>query len=48
VKIWDDSILETEVQRFHDSDMDEFIDAIQQNITVIHYNASYFLGPINE
>ncbi|WJX57780.1 hypothetical protein P8452_43305 [Trifolium repens] len=33
--IWDDSILETEVQRFHDSDMDEFIDAIQQNITKV-------------
>ncbi|XP_004514174.1 endonuclease 2-like [Cicer arietinum] len=33
--IWDDSILETEVERFYDSDMGEFIDAIQQNITKV-------------
>ncbi|XP_045819117.1 endonuclease 2-like isoform X2 [Trifolium pratense] len=33
--IWDASILDTEVQRFHDSDMDEFIDALQQNITKV-------------
>ncbi|KAJ1398302.1 S1/P1 nuclease [Sesbania bispinosa] len=33
--IWDDSILETEVERFYDSDMGEFIDAIQTNITKV-------------
>lgn len=34
MQIWDDSIIETELERFYDSDMGEFIDAIQQNITV--------------
>ncbi|RDY12143.1 Endonuclease 2, partial [Mucuna pruriens] len=33
--VWDDSILETEVERFYDSDMGEFVDAIQQNITKV-------------
>lgn len=34
MQIWDDSIIETELERFYDSDMGEFIDTIQQNITV--------------
>jgi len=34
MKVWDVSIIETEVERFYDSELGEFIDAIQQNITV--------------
>jgi len=34
MKVWDVSIIETEVERFYDSELSEFIDAIQQNITV--------------
>ncbi|QCD90007.1 endonuclease [Vigna unguiculata] len=33
--VWDHTILQTEVDRFYDSDMDEFVDAIQQNITKV-------------
>ncbi|TKY69346.1 Endonuclease 2 [Spatholobus suberectus] len=33
--VWDDTILETEVERFYDSDMVEFNHAIQQNITKV-------------
>ncbi|KAG5141893.1 hypothetical protein JHK82_017588 [Glycine max] len=33
--IWDSTILLTEVDKFYDSDMDEFIDALQQNITKV-------------
>ncbi|MED6151799.1 hypothetical protein PIB30_085881 [Stylosanthes scabra] len=33
--IWDDSIIETEVERFYDSNVDDFVDAIQQNITKV-------------
>ncbi|XP_057447846.1 endonuclease 2-like [Lotus japonicus] len=31
--VWDVSIIETELERFYDSEMGEFIDAIQTNIT---------------
>ncbi|KAI9077418.1 hypothetical protein K1719_040621 [Acacia pycnantha] len=31
--VWDDNIIETAEQRFYDSNIDGFIDAIQQNIT---------------
>lgn len=34
MKVWDVSIIETEVERFYDSELSEFVDAIQQNITV--------------
>ncbi|XP_057761814.1 endonuclease 2-like [Arachis stenosperma] len=30
--IWDDSIIETEVERFYDSNITDFVNAIQQNI----------------
>ncbi|PIA33281.1 hypothetical protein AQUCO_04100005v1 [Aquilegia coerulea] len=33
--VWDANIIETSEERFHDSNVDEFIDAIQQNITGI-------------
>ncbi|XP_061360654.1 endonuclease 2-like [Gastrolobium bilobum] len=33
--VWDDSIIETEVERFHDSDIGDFVDAIEQNITKV-------------
>lgn len=36
IQIWDSTILLTEVDKFYDSDMDEFIDALQQNITVLY------------
>ncbi|KAL5078736.1 hypothetical protein RYX36_007161 [Vicia faba] len=31
--VWDVSIIETQVERFYDSELGEFVDAIQQNIT---------------
>ncbi|XP_027360221.1 endonuclease 2-like [Abrus precatorius] len=31
--IWDDTIIETQVERFHDNDMGDFVDALQKNIT---------------
>ncbi|KAG4940097.1 hypothetical protein JHK87_043968 [Glycine soja] len=33
--VWDSTILQTEVDNFYDSDMNEFIDALQQNITKV-------------
>lgn len=42
MKVWDVSIIETELERFYDSELGEFIDAIQQNITVCHYYASKY------
>ncbi|WVZ09537.1 hypothetical protein V8G54_014067 [Vigna mungo] len=36
--VWDQIILQTEVDKFYDSDMDEFVDAIQQNITKVWAN----------
>jgi len=34
VQVWDASIIETEIERFYD-DIDDFVDAIQKNITVL-------------
>jgi hypothetical protein len=39
MKVWDVSIIETQLERFYDSELGEFIDAIQQNITVLNYYA---------
>lgn len=36
IQVWDSTILQTEVDNFYDSDMNEFIDALQQNITVLY------------
>jgi hypothetical protein len=36
MKVWDVSIIETQLERFYDSELGEFIDAIQQNITVLN------------
>ncbi|XP_047159512.1 endonuclease 2-like [Vigna umbellata] len=36
--VWDQTILQTEVDKFYDSDMGEFVDAIQQNITKVWAN----------
>ncbi|XP_057447843.1 endonuclease 2-like isoform X2 [Lotus japonicus] len=33
--VWDNSIIETELKRFYDSDMVEFVDALQTNITKV-------------
>lgn len=33
VQVWDANIIETEIERFYD-DIDDFVDAIQKNITV--------------
>lgn len=37
-RVWDDSIIETELERFYDSNLGEFIDAIQNNITKVWGN----------
>ncbi|CAI8585440.1 unnamed protein product [Vicia faba] len=34
-QVWDNSIIESEVERFYNSDLGEFIDAIQTNITKV-------------
>ncbi|AES97597.1 S1/P1 nuclease family protein [Medicago truncatula] len=34
-RVWDDSIIEIELERFYDSNLGEFIDAIQNNITKV-------------
>lgn len=46
MKVWDVSIIETELERFYDSELGEFIDAIQQNITVRHYYASQYSSSV--
>ncbi|CAA3010056.1 endonuclease 2 [Olea europaea subsp. europaea] len=37
MQVWDNSIIETEVERFYDSNVNEMIDAIQKNIMVPHF-----------
>lgn len=34
MQVWDDSIIETEEERFYGSEVETYIDAIQTNITV--------------
>ncbi|KAL3654421.1 Endonuclease 2 [Castilleja foliolosa] len=36
--VWDDSIIETEEERFYDSNVDQFIDALQKNISTVWVN----------
>lgn len=36
MQVWDDSIIETEEERFYSSNFENLIDAIQTNITVLH------------
>lgn len=34
MQVWDDNIIETAEEQFYDSHVAEFVDAINQNITV--------------
>lgn len=36
MQVWDDNIIETAEERFYDNNIDDFITALQQNITVFY------------
>lgn len=37
MQVWDDNIIETSVEEFYESNVEDFVNAIKQNITVCYF-----------